>query len=193
MSTRPPTLREKRRYILARIEPAGMVPEQKELYYAISDATTSLWGDATTAIITPAVVALEHGHVIIRCRRGAERELAIALSTVTACRDMRLCLRIIAASGTMESLRTRFRPKKIPKPKTQPGSEPETESTAPEADAGIEPVLPECTFAKKTFLIMHCNSQKIDVIEKGFKNTNRLFLTKDDMENLNATTIPDRI
>ena len=193
MSTRPPTLREKRRYILARIEPAGTLLEQKDLYYMISDATTSLWGDATTAIITPAVVALEHGHVIIRCRRGAERELAIALSTVTACRDMRLCLRIIAASGTMESLRTRFRPKMIPKPKTQPGSEPETESTAPDADAGIEPVLPECTFAKKTFLIMHCNSQKIDVIEKGFKNTNRLFLTKDDLEDLNATTISDRI
>jgi ribonuclease P/MRP protein subunit POP5 len=167
--------------------------EQKELYYAISDATTSLWGDATTAIITPAVVALEHGHVIIRCRRGTERELSIALCTVTACRDVRICLRIIAASGTIESLRSRFRPKKIPKTKTQPGSEPETQKNPTGADAGIEPVLPECTFAKKTFLIVHCNSQKVDVIEKGFKNTSRLFLTKDDLEDLNATTISDRI
>ncbi len=193
MSTRPPTLREKRRYILARIEPAGTQLEQKDLYYAISDATTTLWGDATTAIITPAVVALEHGHVVIRCRRGTERELAIALSTVTACRDVRICLRIIAASGTIESLRSRFRPKKIPKTKTQPGSEPETEKNPAGADAGIEPVQPACTFAKKTFQILHCNGQKVDVIEKGFKNTNRLFLTKDDLENLNATTISDRI
>ncbi|MFA6225790.1 MAG: Rpp14/Pop5 family protein [Methanoregula sp.] len=195
MSTRPPTLREKHRYILARIEPAGTLLEQKELYYAISDAITSLWGDAITAIITPAVVALEHGHVVIRCRRGTERELAIALSTVTACRDVRICLRIIAASGTIESLRSRFRPKKYPKTKTQPeietGPEPETVSTG--AYAGIEPVMPECTFAKKTFVIVQCNSQKVDVIEKGFKNTNRLFLTKDDLEDLNATTISDRI
>jgi ribonuclease P/MRP protein subunit POP5 len=193
MSTRPPTLREKRRYILARIEPAGTMLEQKELYYAISDATTSLWGDATTAIITPAVVALEFGHVVIRCRRGTERELAIALSTVTACRDVRICLRIIAASGTIESLRSRFRPKKTPKTKTQPAPEPESEKTDTVIDAGIEPVLPECTFVKKTFIIVQCNGQKVDVIEKGFKNTNRLFLTKDDLENLNATTISDRI
>jgi ribonuclease P/MRP protein subunit POP5 len=187
MSTRPPTLREKRRYILARIEPAGTMLEQKDLYYAISDATTSLWGDATTAIITPAVVALEHGHVVIRCRRGTERELSIALSTVTACRDMRICLRIIAASGTIESLRKRFRPKKVPRTKTDP----ERSETGPRV--AEEPLQPECVFAKKTFLILNCNGQKVDVIEKGFKNTNRLFLTKDDLENLNATTISDRI
>jgi ribonuclease P/MRP protein subunit POP5 len=193
MSTRPPTLREKRRYILARIEPDGTPLEQKELYYAISDAATSLWGDATTGIITPAFVALEHGHVIIRCRRGTERELAIALSTVIACRDVRICLRIIAASGTIESLRSRFRQKKIPKAKTHIESEPESEKTATGADEGVEHVLSECTFAKKPFQIVHCNGQKVDVIEKGFKNTNRLFLTKDDLENLNATTISDRI
>jgi ribonuclease P/MRP protein subunit POP5 len=187
MSTRPPTLREKHRYILARIEPAGTIPEQKELYYAISDATTSLWGDATTAIVTPAVVALEHGHVVIRCRRGTERELSIALSTVTACRDVRICLRIIAASGTIESLRSRFRPKKVQKTKADP-EKPVTGTGVPEA-----PVLGECTFSKKIFLIEQCNGQKVDVIEKGFKNTNRLFLTKDDLENLNATTISDRI
>jgi ribonuclease P/MRP protein subunit POP5 len=195
MSVRPPTLREKRRYILARIEPVGTLLEQKELYYAISEATTTLWGDATTAIITPAVVALEHGHVVIRCRRGTERELSIALSTVTACRDVRICLRIIAASGTIESLRERFRPKKIPKTKNKSGIEigPEPEETANGPGAGVEPVLPECRFAKKTFLIVQCNGQKVDVIEKGFKNTNRLFLTKDDLEDLNATTISDRI
>jgi len=185
MSPRPPTLREKRRYILARIEPAGTVLDQKELYYAISDAVTSLWGDAATAIITPAVVALESGHAVIRCRRGTERELAIAVSTVTACRDVRICLRIIAASGTIESLRERFRQKKILKN--------DTERMVTGTDAGEEPDLPECSFIKKNFLIVQCNGQKVDVIEKGFKNTNRLFLTRDDLEDLNATTISDRI
>ena len=185
MSPRPPTLREKRRYILARIEPAGTMLDQKELYYAISDATTSLWGDATTAIITPAVVALESGHVVIRCRRGTERELAIALSTVIACRDVRICLQIIAASGTIESLRKRFRKKKPIKT--------EAATTAAGAGSAEERDLPECNFAKKTFLIVQCNGQKIDVIEKGFKNANRLFLTREDLEDLNATTISDGI
>lgn len=197
MSTRPPTLREKRRYLLARVEPAGTLLEQKDLYYAISDATTTLWGDATAAIITPAVVALEHGHVVVRCRRGTERELAIALATVSSCRDVHISLRIIAASGTIESLRSRFRPKRVPKRKSQPGTEPgsehEPEKAANGAVAVEGSVQQECTFAKKTCLIVHCNGQKVDVIEKGFKNTNRLFLTKDDLEDLNATTISDRI
>ena len=90
MSPRPPTLRENRRYILVRVEPAGTVIDQKELYYAISDAVTSLWGDAAAGVITQAVVAAENGHVIIRCLRGTEKELALALSTVTTCRDVLL-------------------------------------------------------------------------------------------------------
>jgi hypothetical protein len=40
----------------------------------------------------------------------------------------------------------------------------------------------ECTFDKKLFQITQHDGQKIDVIEKGFKNTNRLFLTKEDLE-----------
>jgi hypothetical protein len=38
MSPRPPTLREKRRYILAYIEPAGINIDQKDLYYVVTDA-----------------------------------------------------------------------------------------------------------------------------------------------------------
>lgn len=174
MSPRPPTLRENRRYILVRVEPAGTTIDQKELYYTISDAVTSLWGDTVAGMITQAVVAAENGHVIIRCLRGTERELAIALSTVTACRDIRLALRIVAASGTIESLRERIRAEK---PVTAPDSERVTGSTgAGSAEPG------ECDFAEKSFLIMYCNGQKVDVIEKGFKNAHRLFLTREDLE-----------
>ena len=163
MSPRPPTLRENRRYILIRVEPAGTVIDQKELYYAISDAVTSLWGDAVAGVITQAVVAAENGHVIIRCLRGTEKELALALSTVTACRDIRLALRIVAASGTIESLRERIRGQQAP---GEPG---------PEAGEGM--------FENKEVHIMYCNGQKVDVIEKGFKNAHRLFLTRSDLEN----------
>ena len=175
MSPRPPTLRENRRYILVRIEPDGTAIDQKELYFVISDAVASLWGDAVAGVITQAVVAAENGHAIIRCLRGTEKELAIALSTVTVCRDVRLTLRIVAASGTIESLRERIR---TGKPITEPASEMVTGSDRTE---GAEPG--ECVFAEKSFLIMHCNGQKVDVIEKGFKNTHRLFLTRSDLEN----------
>ncbi len=62
--------------------------DQKELYYALSDAITSLWGDAMAAVIVQAVICAEGDYVVIRCRRGTERELAIALSTFTMFRDL---------------------------------------------------------------------------------------------------------
>jgi ribonuclease P/MRP protein subunit POP5 len=164
MGTRPPTLREKRRYLLVALGPAGTAIDQKDLYYAISDATTHLWGDAMAAVITPAVIASEGQFFIIRCRRGTEHELATALSTIISCRDIRIVLRMIAASGTIASLRERI-PAKNP-----PGQE----LTVPS----------ECRFDKKMFQVIQCNGQKVDVIEKGFKNTNRLFLTREDMEEL---------
>ncbi|HUH78892.1 MAG TPA: Rpp14/Pop5 family protein [Methanoregula sp.] len=169
MSPRPPTLREKRRYILARVEPSGTDVEQKELYYAISEAVTSLWGDGMAAVVVPAVVAAEDGHVIVRCQRGTERELVIALSTVTACREAKLALRIVAASGTIESLRARIRKQRQPPP----------------PDRGIPSAGGEgneFVFAGKTFIAVGCEGAKVDVIEKGFKNANRLFLTTEDLE-----------
>jgi ribonuclease P/MRP protein subunit POP5 len=162
MSTRPPTLREKRRYLLVSVEPAGIPVNQKDLYYAVSDAVTSLWGDMMAAVITPAVVAAEGRYVVIRCQRGTERELAVALSTITTCRDVRISLRLVAVSGTIESLRERILTVKTPV----------TEDSVPS----------ECTFEKIPVQIIQCDGQKVDVIEKGFKNTNRLFLTREDLE-----------
>jgi ribonuclease P/MRP protein subunit POP5 len=164
MSVRPPTLREKRRYLLVHIEPAGTIIDQKDLYYVVSDATTSLWGDVVTAVITSAVVASEGQYVIIRCQRGTEQDLSVALSTITTCCDNHIALRMVAASGTIDTLRDKIRRVKPPDP----------ESISPR----------ECTFDKKLFQITQCNGQKVDVIEKGFKNTNRLFLTREDLEEL---------
>ncbi len=162
MSPRPPTLRENRRYILVRVEPAGTVIDQKELYYSISDAITSLWGDSVAGVIMQAVVAAENGHVIIRCLRGTEKELVLALMTVTACRDIPLSLRVVAASGTIESLRSRIRDQPAP--------------VGPVPENGTR------VFENKEILITYCNGQKVDVIEKGFKNAHRLFVTRSDLE-----------
>ncbi len=163
MTVRPPTLREKRRYVLAEILPAGFVPDQKELYFAVHEAATSLWGDSVSALVQPAVIAIESGFAITRCRRGMERELALALSTVTACGGEPLALRAVATSGTIETLRERIRGRTRDAP----------------ANAGSQ----DCTFASRACTIVYCDGQKIDVIEKGFKNTARFYLTTEDMEN----------
>lgn len=162
MTTRPPTLRDKRRYLLVRVEPAGTTTDQKELYYAIAEAITSLYGDVAAAIMIQAVVAAEGDFIFIRCRRGTERELVTALSTITACRETRLALRAIAASGTMEGLRERILTLNVPEPAVE------------------EPA--DLTFDQKIVIPVHCNGQKVDVIEKGFKNAHRLFLTTEDLE-----------
>ena len=164
MGARPPTLREKRRYMLVSVEPFGTIIDRKDLYYAVCDATTSLWGDVTAAVIMPAVITSEGQYVIIRCRRGTERELSIALSTITCCRDNPIALRIVAASGTIDTLREKIR--RLQNPDTEPASQ------------------HECMVGEKLFQILYCYGQKVDVIEKGFKNTNRLFLTKEDLEEI---------
>jgi len=164
VTSRPPTLREKRRYVLIRVEPAGTVPDQKELYFAVHEAVSSLWGDAAAALIHMAVVGADNEYVIVRCRRGTERELAIALTTVTVCAGQQISLRTVAASGTIESLRGRIAVLRVP-------------------DTAI--VLPdECTIDGRRYMVCNCSGQKIDVIEKGFKNTTRFFLTREDLEDI---------
>jgi ribonuclease P/MRP protein subunit POP5 len=203
MTVRPPTLRDKRRYLLVRVDPPGTTIDQKELYYLVADAVTSLFGDAVAAIMVQAVICAEGDrHIVIRCRRGTERELAIALSTITACRDTRIALRIVAASGTIESLRERLRQKADGRQKSAPvsadaddaypvegteGSEAvpgASEIPAPDASGrGVQESLPdEHTIDGKEYLVMNCDGQKVDVIEKGFKNAHRLFLTRSDLE-----------
>ena len=163
MTARPPTLREKRRYLLVQIAPAGYIPDPKELSLAVHDAVTVLWGDAMASLIHPSVVAVENGCAIVRCRRGMERELAIALSTVTSCGDQRIALRTSAVSGTIESLRERIEPVRT--------------TTEPPSGEPAVYTINGCFFS-----VCHCAGQKVDVIEKGFKNTTRFFLTREDLE-----------
>jgi ribonuclease P/MRP protein subunit POP5 len=162
MSTRPPTLREKRRYILVYVEPAGTIIDQKYLFYAISDAITSLWGDVVAAVIMSAVIVSEGQYLVIRCQRGTELDLSAALSTVNSCCNSHIALRMVAVSGTIDALRD-----KMQRVKTL-------------SDESMS--LHECMFDKKLYLVNQCYGQKVDVIEKGFKNTNRLFLTREDLE-----------
>jgi len=193
MAVRPPTLREKRRYVLARIDPEGIPVDPKDLYYAVYEAVVSLFGDLVAAAMQPSVIAIENGCALLRCRRGSERELMIALSTLVACREAPVALRILASSGTLESLRDRIAAFQEKRDAEQsPGAGPSGEPAAPSAEEPASPVT-EYRFGEVPVEVLAWHGHKVDVIEKGFKNTRRLYLTTEDLEILHATTIPDGV
>ena len=113
MKPRPPTLRQNRRYVLVRVVPASLVPDGKALYFAIAEAVTSLYGDVGAAMIDQAVVAVERGHAVVRCRRSEEEWLIGAIATVTTVGETACALHPRAISGTILSLRDRL----VPPPK----------------------------------------------------------------------------
>jgi ribonuclease P/MRP protein subunit POP5 len=160
MKPLPPTIRTKKRYILARIEPRGAGADQKELYRSVSGAVTTLFGDVRAAAINPAVISSGPDWVIVRCSRGGERDMRIALSTVTLVGNEPVALRTLATSGTLQALRRR-----------SPGAarfEPESQE--------------EVIFEEKVFIARRYPVQKVDLMEKGIKSQELLFLTQDDLE-----------
>ncbi|MDD1719079.1 MAG: Rpp14/Pop5 family protein [Methanoregulaceae archaeon] len=156
MKPRPPTMREKRRYILVRLVPE-IPADPKVLYTTLLDSVTSIFGDLGAARIHMAVVYSAGPYAILRCRRGMEQDLMIALSTVCAVGSRRLVVRTQKISGTIRSLK-----EKIP---------PDQES----CDEDISINGESCH-------VSHRHGVKIDLFEKGFKNRELLFLTTMDIE-----------
>ncbi len=160
MRPRPPAMRTKRRYILARILPYGATHDQKEVFLAVIEAATSLWGDAAVGLAQPAVVFCDCGYAVIRCRRGTEKDIATALATITTIADERVALRTVATSGTIRALRRRMQPIR-PLPETG-----------------------EVTIEGQHFTVYRYPRQKVDLIEKGIMHQKSLFFTEADLEEL---------
>jgi len=158
MKPRPPAMREKRRYILVRILPYGVTPDQKDVYLSVIEAATSLWGDVAVGLAQPAVVFCDGGYAVVRCRRGTEKDIATALATVTAIADERVALRTVATSGTIRALRRRIRP--------------------------IRPLLEtgEVMIGEDSFTVYRYPRQKVDLVEKGIMHQKSLFFTETDLE-----------
>ena len=152
-----PSQRERRRYVLVRFEPEGAGPDPREVYAAVVEACTSLYGDTLASAISPSVMAWE-GHAIIRCRRGTEDRLVTAVATVTRVGGERIALRTITTSGTLHAIRSRAYP-------------------APdllwEKKVGI---------GGRVFLARAYTGQKVDLIEKGIKGQEMLFFADEDGE-----------
>jgi ribonuclease P/MRP protein subunit POP5 len=155
-------MREKKRYILARIEPPLPDPDPKELYFAVLESVTSLFGDAAAARMMPVVITCGAGYAQIRCIRGYEEQVRIALATLASVGERRIALHPVATSGTLFALRRRI--------------------TCLRPDCGKE-LVPLC-FREKEYLARRYPGQKVDLLEKGIKSQELLFLTQDDLEEL---------
>jgi ribonuclease P/MRP protein subunit POP5 len=161
MKPRPPSMRDKRRYILVRIFPPWSCPGTKDLFLTIQEAVTSASGDAVASAIQMAVVHASGAFAIVRCNRGTEKVLEQALATVFGIGGDPLSLRPVATSGTILSLKERIAEK-------NPGPLPEKKDVIHEG---------------KLYDAYCYQGQKIDLLEKGFKSRELLFLTEEDIEN----------
>jgi ribonuclease P/MRP protein subunit POP5 len=152
-----PSQRERRRYILVRFEPEGITPDPREVYAAVADACTALWGDTSASEISPSVMAWE-GYAIIRCRRGTEDRLVTAIATVTRVGGVRVALRTMTTSGTLHAIRSRVyqRPELLGEKRVGIGG--------------------------RIFLARAYSGQKVDLIEEGIKGQELLFFTDEDGE-----------
>lgn len=103
-----PSMRENYRYILIRCTPASLKFEGRELYLALSEAVTSLFGDAFSAKVWVAVMSVSGEFSIIRCRRGTEPEVMAAVATVFRIADQDAALHTILVSGTIITLREKI-------------------------------------------------------------------------------------
>lgn len=160
MKPRPPTMRGKRRYILVRMDPLGLDLDGRELYYAISESLTDIFGDAGMARIQPSVVSCGKGYAIIRCTRSAEDQVIAGLSALTRISEKKVAIRSILTSGTMRSLRQHL------------------------DTLAVGQSLPEkeVIFQGRPWISARFRGTKVDLFEKGFKNQERLFLTEEDLE-----------
>lgn len=158
MNRRPPTFRQRRRYVLTKINPPWREFEAKELYSAIMEAATTLWGDRITADMHPSVVTVTKGYLILRCTRGEEERLGTAVATVVAVDHRPVSLRTVATSGTIISLKRRIArmPVKMERLSIERGGR------------AVEAV--------------RYAGQKIDLIEDGIKKQELLFFTDKELE-----------
>jgi ribonuclease P/MRP protein subunit POP5 len=160
MKPLPPTLRQKKRYVLFRIVPHEAVFDGKQLYYGIYEAVSTLYGDFGAAEMSMAVVQCEDNYVVVRCRRGSEKMVIAAALTVNRINGTFCALHPVATSGTIAALRRR-----MPEPR---------------------PPLPErqAVFSGKEYTFRQRSQEKVDLYRDGIKNQEILYFTQDDMEDI---------
>jgi len=152
-------MRENFRYILAVITP-DLTFESRDVYRAIAESVMSLYGDSIAAQVWPAVMKVEGSHVIIRCRRGTEKKLETALSSITSVQGTRSALHPVRTSGTIKTLREII-------PKVMRNRE------------------GRAVIAGNTYEVIIAGRGRIDLKDKGIYLDIPRYITKEDTEDLN--------
>ena len=155
---RPPTLRDNRRYILARYEPFYREFDPKKMYYVVQDAVTGLFGDLRSASVGQAVMSCEGGFLIVRCLRGGEEDLETALAVVTAVGDESVAIHPVKSSGTIKQLRDVIK-------NIQPATKPVQEEEIPEGQT-----------------LIRREGKKVDVVRRKNMSQNNFYCVSEDME-----------
>ncbi len=158
MKPRPPTLRNNRRYVLASIHPFYCDADPKQMYYALLDALTSLWGDAVSSEIQMAVISCNNGYLVVRCIRGTEKMLEAAMVTLTEVNGNHLSLWPVATSGTLHALRKRIR------------SLPVISETDIYVSSG------------QKYAVYYYSREKVDLFQNDIRKQEKLNFTNRDME-----------
>ena len=160
MKPLPPTLRQKKRYVLFRITPHDAGFDGKQVYYAVYEGLSSLYGDFGAAEVSMAVVFCEDNYAIIRCRRGSEKMLIKAAPTVNRINGNSCALHPVLTSGTIAALRRRM---------------PKESEAAPEK---------KVVLSGKVYAARRRSQEKVDLYEDGIKNQEILYFTNDDLEDI---------
>ncbi|HJJ90026.1 MAG TPA: Rpp14/Pop5 family protein [Methanocorpusculum sp.] len=106
----PPTLRENHRYLLIKISGEfSAMPSQKEIYYAIRETATKLFGDVGFAQMHIAVIWSDDEHAIIRFRRGWEKEIVACTAMTTKMCGYATAFRTIIISGTIHGVKNHIK------------------------------------------------------------------------------------
>ncbi|UUX92019.1 Rpp14/Pop5 family protein [Methanoplanus endosymbiosus] len=156
----PPTMREKKRYILARVVPHGIIPDGKAVYYLLQETLAGLFGDVGAAEINMSVVSSEGSYIIVKCRRGMEIKLETALSFVTGDSGGAFALRPVFVSGTIAALKRKI-PVSLP-----PGKE------------------GDVTVGGEEYGYSFRSQEKVDLHQKGIKHQKILYFTREDIEEI---------
>ncbi len=188
MKALPPTLRINKRYVLCRIVPHNISADGKEIYYAVYEAISSLFGDNGAADTGMSVVHTEGNWTIIRCTRGTEKKLRAAISTVTKIADMQCAIRPVLTSGTILTLKEKIQNAKSRTVDVDFCCE---SANPAEESAGADCAESNLLYAKKDIIIngisyhpVRVSQEKIDLYKEGIKNQDSLYYTIKDIEEL---------
>lgn len=103
----PPSLRERRRYILFEVmHEREITIDKRELLKAIWDSVYSLYGEVGASECRLWLIEYNKGVGILRCANGKVEEVRASLSCVHSVKGVQVGIRVKKISGTIRGARS---------------------------------------------------------------------------------------